>query len=125
LRSGGGLNQVSIRPRTVQCKRYEGWYYLNRRICAQVDGEGLYVDRIIIWGEGTRGGTTRIRYHIQGPDGSNSTDFEQDVRAGSFRHEIPINSYMEPGEYKLWFQTLDVNGDWSGWDSVDWEVKRA
>lgn len=107
-----------------ECETYEGGYFVNRRICAQVDGEGLYVDRIISR-EGTRGGSTRIRYHVQGPDGSNSTDFEQDVRAGSFEHEIPIDPYMEPGEYKLWYQTLDVNGDRSGWDSVDWEVKRA
>lgn len=46
-----------------ECERYEGGYFFNRRICAQVDGQGLYVDRIIISGEGTSGSNTRIRYH--------------------------------------------------------------
>lgn len=66
---------------------------------------------------------TRIRYHLQAPNGENGREYEADLTHAGFHEEIEVNNYVLPGTYKVWYQTQDVNGNWSGWDSIDFEVK--
>ena len=113
-----------------ECQGYEGswWLHTSRSMCVAVDGNGLYVQSITVSAQRSGGNdgsslqNTKIRWHIQGPDGKNSQDVVGDLTQQDYSAIILVNNYMEAGKYTVWFQTQDVDGNWSEWKGKSFEI---
>lgn len=117
-----------ISPMTwTNCKVYENriWPFSDRNACFNINGSGLWADNQSVWFDSSRNEGepytyVNARYNVDRPNGM----YWWGTGGGAVNildgHGVtmPVNAFIEAGNWCLRFQLQRTSGEWENWQEV-------